>query len=205
MIRKIAYTFIIAFIFPITIFAYSKYIIPGGVSYVGFSCKREASDDPLYLLLMHTLTYDYLWNEVRVKNGAYGSGSILRKAGMLTMYSYRDPNPINTIEIMKNCYKYFEELDEDSDITSMIIGALASADPLSTTKTKILTSDSLYFREITYEDRKRNREAILKATGKDLKGYKEIIEDWLDDSYICVVGSEEALKDLEDYIDIRGE
>lgn len=191
--------------YPLTEGRKEKYVIPGGVSYVGFACRREANDDPLYLLLMHSLTYDYLWNEVRVKNGAYGSGSVLRKAGLMTMYSYRDPNPINTIEIMENCYKHFEDIDENTDITSLIIGALSSADPLLTTKNKILTYDSLYFRGITYEERMKNREAILKATAKDLKDNAEYMKQWLEDKYICVVGNAEALNNLDDYTDIKGE
>ena len=87
----------------------------------------------------------------------------------------------------------------------MIIGALASAEPLSTTKNKILISDTLYFRNITLEERRNNRQAIINATTKDIKEYYEYMKEWLSNNYISVFGSEEILKDMEDYIDIKEE
>ncbi len=182
-----------------------KYSIPGGVSYVGYGAKIESNKDPLYLLIQHILNYEYLWNEVRVKNGAYGAGVNLRNNGALIAYSYRDPNPINSINAIKNLYKYFDEVDEEMDLTPMIIGALASAEPLSTTKNKILISDTLYFRNITLEERRNNRQAIINATTKDIKEYYEYMKEWLSNNYISVFGSEEILKDMEDYIDIKEE
>lgn len=44
------------------------------------------------------LSFDYLWNEVRVKGGAYGCGFSCTPGGLLRCYSYRDPAIDPTIE-----------------------------------------------------------------------------------------------------------
>ena len=47
------------------------------------------------------LAYDYLWNEVRVKGGAYGTGMSCSGTGMMQAYSYRDPDVLNSMRAFK--------------------------------------------------------------------------------------------------------
>ena len=181
-----------------------KYVIPGGVSYVSIgTSNNETEADAVLSVIQHALTYDYLWNEVRVKGGAYGTGINIINNGSLVTFSYRDPNPTNSIKAMQNCYEYLENLDENRDMTQMIIGTLAAAEPLSTTKNKILGGDSRYFKKITIEKRRENRKKIINTNAKELKTYASKFKEWMSDVYICVFGDEELLKDLEDYTDIR--
>lgn len=181
-----------------------KYVIPGGVSYVAFGTESESEErDAELAVLQHAMTYDYLWNEIRVKGGAYGTGISFKNNGTLVGYSYRDPNPINSISIMGNIDKYLDTLDENTDLTQMIIGTLAAAEPLATTKNKILTADGRYFRKITIEERRKNRKTIINTKASDLKKYKDKIQEWVKNNYVCVFGDEEVLKELKDYKDIK--
>ena len=50
------------------------------------------------LILQEVLTYVYLHSSVREKGGAYGAGCGINESGIVTMYSYRDPNCDATIE-----------------------------------------------------------------------------------------------------------
>ena len=47
----------------------------------------------------HLLNYDYLWNEVRVKGGAYGVACQFQREGDGYFTSYRDPNLSSTIDV----------------------------------------------------------------------------------------------------------
>ena len=53
------------------------------------------------------LSYDYLWQNVRVKGGAYGCMSNFNRIGEGYLISYRDPNLEKTMEIyegaVENC------------------------------------------------------------------------------------------------------
>ena len=52
------------------------------------------------LLLSRILSYDYLWNEIRVKGGAYGAGFQATRVGSMRFYTYRDPRIDESIERM---------------------------------------------------------------------------------------------------------
>jgi hypothetical protein len=56
---------------------------------------------PALEILAQLLTHNHLHHEIREKGGAYGGGAYSRSlGGIFGMYSYRDPNPQNTLKIM---------------------------------------------------------------------------------------------------------
>ena len=182
-----------------------KVVIPGGVSFVGMGgnfTTFDAGYEAKLQVLAQALTFDYLWNEVRVKNGAYGCGFVVGLTGNYGVYSYSDPNPANTIQIIENIHTYLKNLGEQVDITQLIIGTLAAAEPLRTPSNMIRTADSRYFKNITYEDRVRNRKDILHTTLEDLKNYSTLLEKAFNDCALCVVGNSEALSNIKDLKDI---
>jgi presequence protease len=62
----------------------------------------STSGAPLQIL-SQLLTHKYLHHEIREKGGAYGGGAYSSGLnGVFGFYSYRDPNPQNTIEIIRD-------------------------------------------------------------------------------------------------------
>ncbi|KAJ0166430.1 Mitochondrial presequence protease [Colletotrichum tanaceti] len=62
----------------------------------------SADGAPLQILAQ-LLTHKHLHHEIREKGGAYGGGAYSRGLdGLFGFYSYRDPNPQNTLSIMRN-------------------------------------------------------------------------------------------------------
>ena len=60
----------------------------------------HADSAPLQVL-SQLLTHKHLHHEIREKGGAYGGGAYARSlSGVFGFYSYRDPNPSNTMKIM---------------------------------------------------------------------------------------------------------
>ena len=58
-------------------------------------------------ILAQLLTHKYLHHEIREKGGAYGGGAYARSlSGVFGFYSYRDPNPLNTIKIMQQAGRW---------------------------------------------------------------------------------------------------
>ncbi|KAH6673184.1 presequence protease-like protein [Halenospora varia] len=69
----------------------------------------SASGPPLQILAQ-LLTHKHLHHEIREKGGAYGGGAYSKAInGVFGFYSYRDPNPQNTINIMKNAGQWAVE------------------------------------------------------------------------------------------------
>ncbi|KAL9096128.1 MAG: hypothetical protein Q9165_001651 [Trypethelium subeluteriae] len=54
-------------------------------------------------ILAQLLTHKHLHHEIREKGGAYGGGAYHRGLnGVFGYYSYRDPNPVNTLTVMRD-------------------------------------------------------------------------------------------------------
>lgn len=61
-------------------------------------------------ILAQLLTHKHLHHEIREKGGAYGGGAYSRGlGGVFGMYSYRDPNPANTLDIMMKAGRWARE------------------------------------------------------------------------------------------------
>ena len=177
--------------------------ITGGVSYSAINQNIEETGgkySPKLNVLSHLLTYDYLWNEVRVKGGAYGTGFAVNQNGNIGAYSYRDPDVTNAINAYKHVYERVASLAaSNEDLTQMIIGTIASSEPLLSPLSKVRVADRFYFTNVTYEDRKNNRKAIIETTGEELSTYADVFKKALDEGCICVVGNEETYTKLEGY------
>ncbi|MCA9947064.1 MAG: insulinase family protein, partial [Anaerolineales bacterium] len=71
----------------------------------------------------------YLWEKVRVQGGAYGALiGFSNYTGVLTCYSYRDPNLLQTIDVYDHVATFLQRGISDDDLTKSIIGAISSMD-----------------------------------------------------------------------------
>ncbi len=82
-------------------------------------------------VLSAIISYEYLWNEVRVKNGAYGCGLSVSDTGLASFYSYRDPKPENSLAVFRKTGDFVRSLAEmKPNIIQYTISTLAGLDPL---------------------------------------------------------------------------
>ncbi|MDD6259127.1 MAG: insulinase family protein [Erysipelotrichaceae bacterium] len=174
-------------------------LIPGGVSYSGWGNNTEASDmkyDPSMQVLAHIMTYEYLWTEVRVKGGAYGTGMSVNPNSNYAVYSYRDPDVMHSLEAYSHAGEWFDQFtDSGMNIDQMIIGTIASGEPLLSPSTRVKVGDVWYFRGVDYERRLRTRKTLLHTDLKKLKNYIPLFKD----DVVCVVGNEQAEEKCQDF------
>lgn len=148
------------------------------------------------------LSYDYLWNEVRVKGGAYGVMCSFFDAGMGFLVSYRDPNLTETNQVYEGVPAYLRVFDADErDMMKYIIGTISNLDTPLTPRAKGTRSFAAYMTGVTYEDRQRERDEVLSADQEKIRQAAEMVEALLSDGYICVLGSEEKVKQAEGLFD----
>ncbi|KAJ4424579.1 Mitochondrial presequence protease [Gnomoniopsis sp. IMI 355080] len=66
-----------------------------------------SSDNAPLSILSQLLTHKHLHHEIREKGGAYGGGAYSQGLnGVFGFYSYRDPNPVNTLNIMRDAGRW---------------------------------------------------------------------------------------------------
>jgi Zn-dependent M16 (insulinase) family peptidase len=85
---------------------------------------------PPLQILAQLLTHKHLHHEIREKGGAYGGGAYSSGInGVFGFYSYRDPNPQNTMTIMRNAGQWAVEKQwTDRDLEEAKLSVFQSVD-----------------------------------------------------------------------------
>ncbi|MDF2801868.1 MAG: Peptidase associated domain protein [Anaerocolumna sp.] len=146
------------------------------------------------------MSYDYLWNNIRVKGGAYGcmcGFSYISGNGYFT--SYRDPNLKETNQIYEKAADYVRNFTVDErDMTKYIIGTISGIDTPRTPKTKGNVSMGAYMSGTTFEDIQKQRDEILNATPEDIRKLADIVAAIMAGGNICVIGNENKIEQNKD-------
>ncbi|MEF9917876.1 MAG: hypothetical protein RR790_01260 [Eubacterium sp.] len=151
-----------------------------------------------YLVLKSILGMDYLWNRIRVQGGAYGAFFGINRVGDLYFASYRDPNLLKTIDAYNEASEYIEKLDiPRREMEKYIIGTISSKDVPLSTAIKGEVADTMYFNGLSSEDVQKERDEILGTTLENLKEAAQMVKKAMDQTVICVIGSEESVRQAE--------
>ena len=179
-------------------------IIPSNVS---FAAKALAIEDDIEKIgtmsvISNILSLDYLWSEIRVKGGAYGCGQRTSTTKNITFYSYRDPDPNNSLKVFTDTVDYLKNFVENNEnIENYIIGTTGEYDPLLSTKQAIKVSDMEYLADITQEFKQNIYTQILTTTINDIKNSIQYFEKVNEADNVCVVGNRQALEKCKDKLD----
>lgn len=146
-------------------------------------------------VLKTILGYDYLWNKVRVKGGAYGCMcSFSGLDGSSYIVSYRDPNLKETVDVYKNTKNYVESFEVDErDMTKYIIGTMSSVDTPLTPMMKGSRSLNSYMCGVSHSDIQKDRDEILNTTKEDIRKTAVIIDSVISENNLCVIGNEKKV------------
>ncbi len=149
------------------------------------------------------MSYEYLWNQVRVKGGAYGCMCNFGKSGDSYFVSYRDPNLEKTIAAFEGAPGFVRGFEADERaMTKFIIGAVSESDMPLTPQAKGARSLSAYLTKVSYEDLQRERDEMLGAHVPEIRALADYLDAFLSDNCLCVVGSEGKLKEQEAMFDV---
>lgn len=173
-------------------------IIPGDIAFAAMCGASDAVMSGAMTLISHIVTLEYLWNEVRVKGGAYGTGMKSQTDGVLSYYSFRDPAAANSLSTFNGAADFVESyLQSEPDLTGAIIGTISDISPLLTPRLKALLADGYYLKNVSADDRRKMRCDIISATSDDIRNALYTIKASAASSSICVVGSGEQISACE--------
>ncbi len=150
-------------------------------------------------VLKTILSYDYLWNNVRVLGGAYGCMCAFSRSGIAFFVSYRDPKLEETIGIYENAADYIRTLDLDErKVTQYIIGALSELDVPQTPSVRGSFSFIAYLTHSTDEVFQQERDELLSVDEETIRGLYRYIEAFMKDDVLCVVGNADMVEEKKD-------
>ncbi|MBO4395355.1 MAG: insulinase family protein [Eubacterium sp.] len=155
-----------------------------------------------FRVLKTILSYEYLWNEVRVKGGAYGVMCGFSHTGTGYIVSYRDPHLRETNEIYQTVAGYLRSFDvSEEDIVKFIIGTVRSMDAPLTPHSEGARSYEHYMSGVTIELLQKTRDEVLSTTVEDIRRTADMIDAIMANNLICVLGGEEPIHACEDMFD----
>ncbi len=173
------------------------FIIPSDVSFASLGYDRRLLHIPYsgtWPMINRILSYDYLWNEIRVKGGAYGAGFKSGRTGGLQFYSYRDPNLDSTLQCFKDTAGWLSgiELDEEA-LRGYIISTLAGFDNPKKPREIARRQVADFFSHAKPNWLEKLRNEVLETTSEDLKNLSSVFDDLAEKNMACVFGSEKIL------------
>ncbi len=173
------------------------FIIPSDICYVAKSVDPRAlglAMDGTWSVAATVLSYDFLWNEIRVKGGAYGCGFRAINNRRLSFYTYRDPAIDPSIERIAEAGAWLDGFDPDSQsFEGFIVSCVASHD--APVKPYALTrrQNAEFFSKRPVHWREQLRAEMLATTPEKLRSLGEVIGRVAEESALCVFGGREVI------------
>ena len=197
---------------PAPVVRNEAFIVPSDVCYAAQGFDRRALDAPYsgaWQVAARALSYDYLWNEVRVKGGAYGAGFQAARTGNLRFYSYRDPHLDETLDRFAGAADWMASFDpRDEEMEGYVVATVAGFD--SPLKARMLArrQDGDWFGGRTPESRAETRDEMLGATPEQLRSIAAPIARAVAQNAVCAFGSRDVIEGSDvdfDVVDLLNE
>ena len=172
---------------------------PVGYSSQGCDCTALGADYAgSFRVVSQMISFAYLWNEVRVKGGAYGTGFDVRRNGTVLTYSYRDPSPVRSIDTNRGIGDFLRGLySSGQKLEGFIISAIAELEPLLSPADMGNSADNDWFRSFSREDAAAERKQILGTTLDDVLRFADIADSFAESAPCCIVAGENLLSETD--------
>ncbi|KAH8820050.1 presequence protease-like protein [Xylogone sp. PMI_703] len=123
-------------------------------------------------ILAQLLTHKHLHHEIREKGGAYGGGAYSRGLdGIFGFYSYRDPNPQNTISIMRKAGQWAADKKwTDRDLEEAKLSVFQSVDAPQAVSEEGMER---FVSGVTEQMMQERRERLLDVTPEQVRSVAE--------------------------------
>lgn len=176
---------------------HEAFVIPSDICFAARACdpRRMGIDvTGAWAVAANALSYDYLWNEIRVKGSAYGCG--FRAAGerQTAFYTYRDPAIDPSIERVERAGAWLGSFEPDEAafegfIVSCVSGMDAPVKPYALTKRRNTT----YLAGLDPHAREERRAQMLAATPAELRSLGADVTRIAAVSPTCVFGGRDVI------------
>ncbi len=181
--------------------------LPFQVSYIAASLKGVSythEDGAPLQVLSNLLTYKHLHHEIREKGGAYGGGAgYSATEGIFSYYSYRDPNPMKSLETVSKAGEFAVGKDwTDEDLEQAKLTIFQGVDSPISVKSEGMIE---FVDGITDEMRETRRKRLLEVEINDVKRVaQKYLIDNKETSFAVVGPKKDEIDDSWNVIEMGG-
>ena len=159
------------------------YATQGAVQYVakGISLENFPSLQKSHFAIVNQLLRtNYLWNNIRVKGGAYGC--FVRYSPSQKSYiicSYRDPNLVETLDVYNSIVNYLKELSiSDNDFNKLFISVIGGIDKPLTARQQGRSNFLLSLQGETNHNLQKTRDNLFAFKKENLNDLISLFEEF---------------------------
>ena len=174
-------------------------------SLTGFSAQsyklseKDGAYDGSLGVASNILSFDFLWNQVRVQGGAYGTGFRANAKGYISTYSFRDPTPARSVGINKQLGDHLRKICEARvPLDNFIIAAVAATEPLLSPEQRGALADQFFLTGVSFDTFKTTRLQMLSTDYDKLLWCAKIADTMAENGRVAVVGQESQLAEFKD-------
>lgn len=165
---------------------------------IGFAAKALHLEQPTggtAKVASKILSLDYLWEQVRVKGGAYGTGFSVRQNGLCFFTSYRDPDPCGALAVFSRSGDALRAFCENDStvVDDAVISCITDLQPLLSPRAEGQQNASNFLNGVSRQLLQQQFSEVLHTTKADLYAFSRLLDDAQSQGVICVVGSESSL------------
>lgn len=183
------------------------FLVPTDVVYAaqGFD-RRLMGDEPYsgaWQVAARALSYDYLWNEVRVKGGAYGAGFQTSRGGALRFYSYRDPHLDETLARFAGASGWLSAFDPSPEaMDGYIVSTVAGTDSPLKARELVRRQDATFFAHRDPDAHLVSRAQMIAADVPEIRGFADTIAEAAAKRAVCVFGSKDIVGKSQEELEV---
>lgn len=183
------------------------FVIPSNVSFVARGASPAADDNGTlgtWQVASRALTLDYLWNEVRVKGGAYGVGFKRTTGGIRQFWSFRDPNVADTLGRYDGASAWLAGWAPTAEeLSGYIVSSVATQDAPEKPRALARRQDIQRFSGRPANWRNIIRQQVLDTTAQTMRALAPTLEPDASATGVCVFGPREAIEASGLGLDVR--
>ena len=174
------------------------FVIPSDVCFAARATDPRVLGVPAngtWSVASQVLSYDYLWNEVRVKGGAYGCGFRAQADRQLAFYTYRDPAIDPSQERIARAGEWLADFDPDQDaFEGFIVSCTAGFDAPLKPYALMKRQDGEFFARRPAGWREELRSQVLAATPEGLRALAPEVTRVAAEAPLCVFGGRSVIE-----------
>ena len=176
------------------------FVVPSDVCFAALGWDRRLLSggnldyDGSWVVAARALSLDYLWNEVRVKGGAYGTGFQATLTGNMRFYSYRDPHLGDTMIKFAQAVHWLSAYDpSQEDLDGYVVASVAGIDAPIKPRELIRRQMGQFFSDRSPAERQELRRQIIASDIQSIRGFSEVLESVVDQKAMCVFGNSQII------------
>lgn len=180
------------------------FIVPTDVTYSALIANRRALGGSLakcseysgaWMVASRILSYDYLWNEVRVMGGAYGVGFSATRTGISSFSSFRDPHVSETLGRFEGSGAWLARFQPSEDeFEGYVVSTAASFDKPMKPRELVRRQATMHLKGFSREEYMRYRSEVVEASLEQVKSLAPAIDELCATGCICVVGNRDIIQ-----------